>query len=52
MNLGHNLVPKGWSWQSLSQWGMFLQLALPGTVMMCMEWWSFEIVFFVSGDHA
>jgi MATE family multidrug resistance protein len=39
----------GWSWQSLNHWGMFLQLALLGIVMTCVEWWSFTVVFFVSG---
>eukprot|EP01038_Epipyxis_sp_PR26KG_P016448 gene16448-22431_t len=30
--------------QALAQWGEFLLLGLPGTVMLCSEWWAYEIL--------
>ncbi|NWV23835.1 S47A2 protein, partial [Origma solitaria] len=39
----------GWSRECLMDWGSFLWLALPGMVMMCIEWWTFEIGTFLSG---
>ncbi|GJN15157.1 hypothetical protein PR202_gb02050 [Eleusine coracana subsp. coracana] len=29
--------------------GLFLRLALPSALMLCFEWWSFEILILVSG---
>ncbi|KAG0519131.1 hypothetical protein BDA96_09G237500 [Sorghum bicolor] len=29
--------------------GVFLRLALPSALMLCFEWWSFEILILVSG---
>ena len=34
---------------SLSGWGEYLKISLPGTVMMCAEWWAFEILVVLSG---
>jgi MATE family multidrug resistance protein len=39
----------GWSWESMSGWWAFLRLAIPSALMLCIEWWSFEIVTFVAG---
>ncbi|OWK57323.1 Multidrug and toxin extrusion protein 2 [Lonchura striata] len=39
----------GWSRQCLVDWGSFIWLAVPGMVMMCIEWWTFEIGSFLAG---
>ena len=39
----------GWSLASLSEWWLFLKLALPGMIMLCLEWWSAEITTFIAG---
>ena len=41
---------KGWSWESLEEWGQFLKLGIPGTIMLCLDWVSFEISTFVLGS--
>ena len=40
----------GWSWESLRGWWQFLKLGLPGIVMICVEWVSFEVSAFVLGS--
>lgn len=30
--------------QARTKWKEFIQLGLPGTVMLCAEWWAFEIL--------
>ena len=39
----------GWTTESLLNWGQFLKLALAGMVMICIEWWSFELGAFLTG---
>ncbi|KAM7001192.1 uncharacterized protein RBU47_011052 [Passerculus sandwichensis] len=39
----------GWSRECLVDWGSFIWLAVPGMVMMCIEWWTFEIGSFLAG---
>ncbi|NXY16900.1 S47A2 protein, partial [Atrichornis clamosus] len=39
----------GWSRDCLVDWGSFIWLAVPGMVMMCIEWWTFEIGSFLAG---
>ncbi|XP_057695508.1 multidrug and toxin extrusion protein 1 isoform X2 [Corythoichthys intestinalis] len=39
----------GWSIECLQDWGSFIDLAIPGMVMMCVEWWTFEIAIFLAG---
>ncbi|XP_018102406.1 multidrug and toxin extrusion protein 2 isoform X1 [Xenopus laevis] len=39
----------GWSWDCLQEWGSFIRLAIPSMLMMCIEWWSFEIGGFLAG---
>ncbi|XP_063313214.1 multidrug and toxin extrusion protein 2-like [Pelobates fuscus] len=39
----------GWSTDCLQEWGQFIQLAIPSMLMMCIEWWSFEIGGFLAG---
>ena len=45
----HKLTWGGWSLESLNEWGQFLKLALPGMIMMCLEWWGAEVANFVAG---
>ncbi|KAI7872113.1 mate-domain-containing protein [Spinellus fusiger] len=33
----------GWSRECLLGWWPFLRLAIPGIMMVCTEWWSFEL---------
>ncbi|KAM4699219.1 multidrug and toxin extrusion protein 2-like [Discoglossus pictus] len=40
---------KGWSRDSLQEWGSFMRLAIPSMLMVCIEWWSFEIGGFLAG---
>nr|XP_048304104.1 multidrug and toxin extrusion protein 1 [Myodes glareolus] len=39
----------GWSWECLHDWASFLQLAVPSMLMLCIEWWAYEIGSFLSG---
>jgi multidrug resistance protein, MATE family len=32
------------SWKAFNNWGEFLKLGLPGCLMLCSEWWAFEIL--------
>lgn len=34
----------GWSRDSLTGWTVFMKLALPGIMMVCTEWWAFEVI--------
>mmetsp|Transcript_21674 Transcript_21674/g.41385 ORF Transcript_21674/g.41385 Transcript_21674/m.41385 type:complete len:514 (+) Transcript_21674:385-1926(+) len=45
--LRHSTWP-GWSSTALTGWGPYLQLALPG-VLLLSEWWASEINVFVAG---
>ena len=40
---------QGWSHVSLRGWMQFLRLAIPGMVMICLDWWTLEIINFVAG---
>ncbi|XP_078364964.1 multidrug and toxin extrusion protein 2-like [Oculina patagonica] len=42
--------PKGWTTESLQHWGQFIMLAVPGILMLCIEWWSFEVGTFLMGS--
>ncbi|KAI9261506.1 mate-domain-containing protein [Phascolomyces articulosus] len=33
----------GWSKDALKNWGPFLRLAIPGALMLCSEWWAYQI---------
>ncbi|XP_043818835.1 multidrug and toxin extrusion protein 2 [Dromiciops gliroides] len=33
----------GWSLQCLQGWDTYLSLAIPGMLMICIEWWAYEI---------
>ncbi|KAM9320077.1 multidrug and toxin extrusion protein 2-like [Gastrophryne carolinensis] len=39
----------GWSKDCLQEWGTFMHLAVASTVMVCIEWWSFEVGGFLAG---
>nr|XP_020751265.1 multidrug and toxin extrusion protein 1 [Odocoileus virginianus texanus] len=39
----------GWSWECLQDWGPFFRLAVPSMLMLCIEWWAYEIGSFLSG---
>lgn len=38
-----------WSMECLQGWGLYLTLAFPGMLMVCLEWWCFEIGTILSG---
>jgi len=40
---------EGWSLECLSNWTQFLVLGVPGMLMMCVEWWSFEFLAIFAG---
>ncbi|XP_060791215.1 multidrug and toxin extrusion protein 1-like [Neoarius graeffei] len=39
----------GWSLASLQEWDSFMKLAIPSTLMLCFEWWIYEIGGFLAG---
>ncbi|XP_068122163.1 multidrug and toxin extrusion protein 2-like [Hyperolius riggenbachi] len=39
----------GWSTDCLQEWGSFIRLAIPSMLMVCIEWWSYEIGGFLAG---
>ena len=39
----------GWSRDCLNGWWEFVRYGVPGLVMICFEWWSFEIGYLVLG---
>ncbi len=39
----------GWSGDCLEEWGPFLKLAIPSMLMLCLEWWLYEISAFLAG---
>uniref|UniRef100_A0A2K6BWH8 Solute carrier family 47 member 1 n=1 Tax=Macaca nemestrina TaxID=9545 RepID=A0A2K6BWH8_MACNE len=41
--------PTGWSLECLQDWASFLRLAIPSMLMLCMEWWAYEVGSFLSG---
>lgn len=34
-----------------SGWGRYLSYGVPAAVMICMEWWAYEVVIFMSGKQ-
>nr|XP_057936412.1 multidrug and toxin extrusion protein 1 [Doryrhamphus excisus]XP_057936413.1 multidrug and toxin extrusion protein 1 [Doryrhamphus excisus] len=45
----HKATWGGWSKDCLQDWGSFIHLAIPSMVMLCVEWWTFEIGSFLAG---
>ncbi|KAM9733980.1 multidrug and toxin extrusion protein 1-like [Menidia menidia] len=39
----------GWSIESLQEWGSYMKLAVPSTLMTCFEWWVYEFGGFFAG---
>ncbi|XP_056397079.1 multidrug and toxin extrusion protein 1-like isoform X2 [Hyla sarda] len=39
----------GWSIACFENWGSFTRLAIPSMLMVCIEWWAFEIGIILSG---
>ncbi|XP_065137107.1 multidrug and toxin extrusion protein 1-like [Paramisgurnus dabryanus] len=39
----------GWSCESLQEWDGYMKLAIPSTMMLCFEWWIYEIGGFIAG---
>ncbi|KAI1231772.1 hypothetical protein IHE44_0007407, partial [Lamprotornis superbus] len=40
----------GWSSECLLEWDSFTSLAVPSMLMMCIEWWTYEIGSFLIGQ--
>uniref|UniRef100_A0A673XJB6 Multidrug and toxin extrusion protein n=1 Tax=Salmo trutta TaxID=8032 RepID=A0A673XJB6_SALTR len=47
----HKNTWTGWSSEALQEWGSYMQLAIPSTLMVCFEWWVWEIGGFLAGVH-
>lgn len=45
----HKATWGGWSLDCLQEWGSFVQLAIPSMLMLCLEWWMFEVGGFLAG---
>ncbi|XP_054635102.1 multidrug and toxin extrusion protein 1-like isoform X2 [Dunckerocampus dactyliophorus] len=39
----HKATWEGWSLDCLQEWGPFVKLAVPSMLMLCLEWWMFEV---------
>jgi MATE family multidrug resistance protein len=37
-----------WDWRAFEEWPQFIMLGLPGTVMLCSEWWAFEFLMLLA----
>lgn len=35
--------------ECLQEWGPFIKLAIPSMLMLCLEWWMFEVGGFLCG---
>ena len=47
-SLYHTSWP-GWTMDSLKGWFHYCKYGVPGMVMLCLEWWTFEIGYLVVG---
>ncbi|KAF7663219.1 hypothetical protein LDENG_00216800, partial [Lucifuga dentata] len=45
----HKATWAGWSLDCLQEWGPFVLLAVPSMLMLCLEWWLFEVGGFLAG---
>uniref|UniRef100_A0A669DLG0 Multidrug and toxin extrusion protein n=1 Tax=Oreochromis niloticus TaxID=8128 RepID=A0A669DLG0_ORENI len=45
----HKATWGGWSLDCLQEWGPFVQLAVPSMLMLCLEWWMFQVGGFLAG---
>ncbi|XP_069471277.1 multidrug and toxin extrusion protein 1-like [Ambystoma mexicanum] len=39
----------GWTTECFQEWDSFINLAIPSMLMLCIEWWSYEIGSFLAG---
>jgi len=39
----------GWTVDCLQEWGEFCRLAISGLIMICTEWWAFEVGIILAG---
>ncbi|KAJ7995566.1 hypothetical protein DPEC_G00245920 [Dallia pectoralis] len=40
---------EGWTTDALQEWGSYMKLAIPSTLMLCFEWWVYELGGFLAG---
>lgn len=45
----HKATWGGWTMECMQEWGPFIQLAIPSMLMLCLEWWLFEVGGFLAG---
>ncbi|KAK1785988.1 hypothetical protein P4O66_017741, partial [Electrophorus voltai] len=45
----HKDTWNGWSVECLQEWDTFIHLAIPGMLMLCAEWWTYELGAFLAG---
>nr|XP_055052613.1 solute carrier family 47 member 4 isoform X1 [Misgurnus anguillicaudatus] len=45
----HEKTWGGWSSEALQDWGSYMKLAIPSTLMTCFEWWIYEVGGFLAG---
>nr|XP_020453994.1 multidrug and toxin extrusion protein 1-like [Monopterus albus] len=45
----HQQTWGGWSTECLQEWGSYMRLAIPSALMICFEWWIWDIGGFLSG---
>uniref|UniRef100_A0A3B4B2W2 Multidrug and toxin extrusion protein n=1 Tax=Periophthalmus magnuspinnatus TaxID=409849 RepID=A0A3B4B2W2_9GOBI len=45
----HKATWGGWSMDCLQEWGLFIRLAIPSMLMICLSWWIFEAGGFLAG---
>ncbi|XP_057216530.1 multidrug and toxin extrusion protein 1-like [Triplophysa rosa] len=45
----HKATWSGWSRDCLQEWSGFICLALPSMLMLCVEWWAYDIGGFLAG---
>ncbi|WIA44443.1 hypothetical protein OEZ86_007198 [Tetradesmus obliquus] len=39
----------GWTLDAFRDWGMYIKMAVPSCVMICLDWWTFEVIVMLSG---
>ncbi|KAI1893290.1 hypothetical protein AGOR_G00122180 [Albula goreensis] len=45
----HKATWAGWSTECLQEWGAYIRVAVPSMFMLCLEWWIYEIGYFLAG---
>ncbi|XP_034025060.1 multidrug and toxin extrusion protein 1-like [Thalassophryne amazonica] len=45
----HTTTWGGWTVESLQEWGSYMNLAVPSSLMKCFEWWVYEFGSFFAG---